>query len=341
MLIPIDLGKDSYDIVFQKGGMEQAANLLNLNRHVLIVTDDGVPAQFSAMIARQCKEPTVVCFPSGEDSKSFDSFRHLLSTMLANGFGRSDCVVAVGGGVMGDLAGYAAASYMRGVDFYNIPTTVLSQVDSSIGGKTAINLDGIKNVVGAFYQPKRVLIDVQALITLPDRQIANGLAEALKMAVTFDESLVELFEKGRLEANLEEIIERSLRIKKRVVEQDEKEKGVRKALNFGHTLGHGIESQHDSNGLYHGECVALGMIPMCSEPVRSRLIPILRSLRLPTGFSLDPDAVMRAVEHDKKADGNLVTAVVAETMGAFELRRMSMDELRRRLVTLPAKEEEI
>ena len=268
-VIPMALpGKDGYDIILERGCLRRAGELLDLDRKVFIVTDDGVPAAYAQTVAAACREAAVETLPQGEGSKNMDSFRRILSRMLAFGMTRGDCVAAVGGGVMGDMAGFAAACYMRGIDFYNIPTTVLSQVDSSIGGKTAIDLDGIKNAVGAFYQPRRVLIDPEVLDTLPDRQVANGLAEAVKMALCFDEEGFRAFERGVDRKNPDGIIEAALRIKKRVVEEDEKEHGLRRALNFGHTLGHGIESMHAENGLLHGECVALGMIPMCSVPVR-------------------------------------------------------------------------
>ena len=177
--ITLSLGADSYDIVLESGCLQQAGDLLNLNRKVLVVTDSGVPESYADTVAAASLAAEVVRIPQGEASKNFDHFRMLLRRMLAFGMGRGDCVVAVGGGVVGDMSGFAAACYMRGIDFYNIPTTVLSQVDSSIGGKTAIDLDGIKNVVGAFYQPRRVLIDPITLSTLSRRQIANGRAVAV------------------------------------------------------------------------------------------------------------------------------------------------------------------
>ena len=216
---------------------------------------------------------------------------------------------------------------MRGIDFYNIPTTVLSQVDSSIGGKTAVNLDGIKNIVGAFYQPKRVLVDLDLLFTLPERQISNGLAEAVKMSLTSDAELFELFEKGNITDNMDEIITRSLMIKKNVVEQDEKEQGLRKILNFGHTIGHGVESFEHLNGLYHGECVALGMIPMVSDELRPRLINVLESLNLPTSVELNADEVYKAMTHDKKGEGETVTVTTVSSPGSFEMKKVRFSEL--------------
>ena len=319
MTIHMNLGRDSYDILVERGLLSKAGQYLNLNRRVLVVTDTGVPSVYAKTIAGQCKESVICTVEMGEDSKSLDTFSHLLQTMLEHDFSRKDCVVAVGGGVVGDLSGFAASSYMRGVDFYNIPTTLLSQIDSYIGGKTAINFCGVKNIVGAFYQPKKVLIDPDLLKTLPPRQIANGLAEAIKMSLTSDRKLFELFETQEIESNLEEIILRSLHIKKEVVELDEKESGLRKILNFGHTVGHGIESASE---LYHGECVALGMIPMCSEELRPRVVEVLKKCSLYRSLQYDWDRITESAFHDKKADGDTVTVTTVKEPGSFELKTM-------------------
>ena len=194
MTIHMNLGEDSYDIIVERGALAKANEYLNLNRRVLVVTDSGVPSEYASAVAAQCKESVICTVESGEGSKSLETFGKLLKAMLDNGFSRKDCVVAVGGGVVGDLSGFVASAYMRGIDFYNIPTTLLSQIDSSIGGKTAINLVGVKNIVGAFYQPKRVIIDPELLKTLSPRQISSGLAEAVKMALTSDKELFDIFE---------------------------------------------------------------------------------------------------------------------------------------------------
>ena len=327
MNIPVNLGPDSYHVVIEPGCLDRAGELLDLNRRVMIVTDDGVPEAYAKTLAAQCQSPCIHRVPAGEDSKSLRALEGILSHMLREGFTRSDCVAAVGGGVTGDLAGFAAACYMRGVDFYNLPTTVLSQVDSSVGGKTAVNLDGIKNIVGAFYQPRRVLIDVNTLNTLPPRQVSAGLAEAVKMALTCDEELFRLFETGRPEQQLQQIIARSVAIKGRVVEQDEKEQGLRKILNFGHTIGHGIESV---TGLYHGECVALGMLPMCSETVRARLIAVMEKAGLPTSVEFDREAVWQAMQHDKKFSAGLADIVTVDEIGAGRIQRVSLEALKAR-----------
>lgn len=326
MILSMNLGANSYDIIIEHGSLHKAAEYLNLNRKILVVTDDGVPTEYADTIAAQCKTAVKVIVPQGEDSKGFPTFEKLCKTMLASGFTRTDAVVAVGGGVVGDLSGFAAASFMRGIDFYNIPTTLLSEVDSSIGGKTAINLGGVKNIIGAFHQPKRVLIDPDVLKTLPKRQIANGLAEAIKMAATFDSELFRFIETEDVTENLDTIIERSLEIKKMVVEQDEKESGLRRVLNFGHTIGHGIESYEELHGLYHGECVALGMIPMCSGKVRERIISVLKKVGLPTDLDFDADRVYEAVTHDKKADGDQIRVIYTPEIGKYEMKKVFLSD---------------
>lgn len=306
-------------ILVERGILAHAGQHLHLNRRVLVVTDSGVPAEYAQTVAAQCKEAVIYTIAQGEASKSLEVFGRLLQTMLDHGFSRKDCVVAVGGGVVGDLAGFAASAYMRGIDFYNIPTTLLSQIDSSIGGKTAVNIGGVKNIVGAFYQPKKVLIDPDLLGTLPPRQIANGLAEAIKMALTCDKELFALLENEPIEEHLDDIIIRSLRIKQSVVEQDEKEAGLRRVLNFGHTIGHGIEVSTD---LYHGECVALGMLPMCGDAIRHRVVDVLKKCGLYRTMEYDWDAIAKAAFHDKKADGDMVTVITVSEIGCFEMKTM-------------------
>ncbi len=331
MIIPVTLGDRAYDIVLEAGCLRRAGEWLSLDRKVLIVTDSGVPASYAATVAAQCREAVTVTVPCGEESKSLARFEELCRTMLAHEFTRTDCVVAVGGGVVGDLAGFAAAGYMRGIDFYNIPTTVLSQVDSSVGGKVAVNLDGVKNIVGAFHQPKRVLIDPDTLQTLDVRQIANGLSEAVKMALTFDETLFALFETDDPIENIETVIARSLELKAAVVEKDETEQGLRKVLNFGHTIGHGIESVAGLGGLYHGECVALGMLPMCSDAVRVRLLNVLEKLGLPTALDYPFERVWEALCHDKKRQGDRYTVVYVDRVGTYRLETMAADTLKKRV----------
>ena len=328
MIIRMELGEASYDIVLERGCLERAGELLNLDRKVLILTDEGVPAQYAQTVADRCREPHIYTVQQGEGSKSFAVLEAILTKMMELGFTRGDCVCSVGGGVVGDLGGFAAACYMRGIDFYNIPTTILSQVDSSIGGKTAVNLGGVKNIVGAFWQPKKVLIDPDTLDTLSDRQKSSGLAEAVKAGLIADPVLFAMFEDyaaGGAPLDLEKVIAASLMVKKKVVEEDERESGVRKILNFGHTIGHGIESV---TGLLHGECVAMGMIPMCSPAVRSRLVPVLGALHLPARVHTDPEEVYKAVLHDKKMGDGFVSIVSVDTVGSYSIQKVDPAVLR-------------
>lgn len=327
MNINVKTASGGYDIVLERGAISRLNEYLKLERKVLIVTDSGVPALYAETVAKQCKTPVILTIPQGEQSKQTDTWGLLLKTMVENNFTRTDCVVAVGGGVVGDLSGFVAACFMRGIDFYNIPTTVLSQVDSSIGGKTAVDFMGYKNLVGAFYPPKAVIIDTNTLKTLPERQVSNGLCEALKMATTLDEELFQIFENNDItDAVLDDIIYRSLLIKKAVVEEDEHESGLRKVLNFGHTLAHAVES-FNMDKYYHGECVAIGMIPMCSVAVKQRLLPILKKLNLPTLIEEKADGLIEACKHDKKAFGESITVVTVDKIGEFNFKNISFSEL--------------
>ena len=323
--IPISLGDESYDIILGCGSILLASKYLKLDRRVLIVTDDGVPPHYAKIIANQCKDATVFTIEAGEQSKNLNNFHAILELMAEKRFTRTDCIVAVGGGVVGDLAGFVAASYMRGVDFYNIPTTLLAQVDSSIGGKVAVNLGSYKNIVGAFYQPKRVIIDPELLLTLDIRQIRCGLVEALKMAATSDSALFEAFENDSHLNDIEDVILRSLLIKRRIVERDVHESGERRILNFGHTIGHAIES---TTSLLHGEAVALGMLTMCSKDVRSRILTVIGEMGLPTDVEIDADTLYEFIFRDKKADGDSITITFVTEIGKAEMRKLPIEKIR-------------
>lgn len=334
MVLSVSPGGKDYDVTIEAGCMAKASGLLDLDRKCLVVTDDGVPAGYAAKIAAQCKEPLQITVPRGEGSKSMAMLEKLLTMMLDAGFSRSDCVVAVGGGMPGDLAGFAAATYMRGIDFYNIPTTLLSQADSSIGGKTAVNLGGVKNIAGAFHQPRAVLIDTDTLETLSERQRAAGLAEIIKAGLIAYAGLFGYIEEHKARAeemDMTVVIEAALRVKKRVVEEDELEGGIRRILNFGHTIGHGIES---AKGMLHGECVAAGMLPMCAPKVRERLKPMLESAGLPVSAVCDPGAVFDAVMHDKKIRGGVISTVYVPEPGRAEIVQMEAGELRSRIESI-------
>lgn len=320
-----DLG---YEIILSRGALTRISDYFDLNRNVMIITDSGVPTIYGRKIAEQCRHVSVFTLPCGEASKSISCLRQLLEEMLRFGLTRQDCVVAVGGGMVGDLTGLAAALYMRGIDFYNVPTTLLAQVDSAIGGKTAVNLDGVKNAAGAFYRPKAVLIDPALLKTLYPRQLSAGMAEVVKMALICDAELFSLIETNAI-SRLDELIGRSLQIKAKIVAADETEHGLRRVLNFGHTIGHAIEATHPE--LLHGECVALGMLPMCSPSVRDRLKPVLQKLELPTSCVLDRPAIYGVLSHDKKSTANGITVTEVVEVGHYNMRQVSPEELMARL----------
>ena len=321
--LTMNLGPRSYDIILKRGALENLYQFARLDRRVAIVTDSGVPEASARRVADQCRDARIITVPPGEASKSLKILETVLRQMLDFGMGRGDLVVAVGGGVVGDLAGFAASIYMRGVDFINCPTTTLSMIDSSIGGKTAVDLGDTKNIVGTFWQPKLVIVDPDTLSTLPQRHFVNGLAEAVKAALLADPELFSIFEQGDVDARIDEIIYRCLRFKKNIVEQDETEQGMRKALNFGHTLGHGIEAVRGikgrrTTGLYHGECVALGMLPMIeSKTLQKRVRAVYRRLGLPLRASYDKQKVLAEMLHDKKAQAGQITLIKVPGLGCW------------------------
>ena len=327
----VNLGERSYPITVGHDLINSANEYFDLDRKVFIITDSGVPCRYAEALRSVCKPATVYTVAEGEGSKSLSTLEAVLTAMADAELGRSDCVVAVGGGVVGDLGGFAASVYMRGIDFYNVPTTLLSQVDSSIGGKTAVNLGGIKNIVGAFKQPKGVIVDTDTLKTLPERHLMNGLAEAIKMATTSDAELfakMESLDKADIYNNIEEIIVGALKIKKHVVENDECENGLRKILNFGHTLGHGIEADAGLGTLYHGECVAIGMIPVAFGESQTRLLNVLKKFGLPTEYQGNIDSALRYVIHDKKCSGGVISVIVSEKIGTHAIKSMSVEEFK-------------
>lgn len=330
-VLPVNTAGGAYEVAVCRGGLYRLGEIWELDRQVMIVTDSGVPSEYAKAARAQCKNAFIVTLPEGEATKSTDSLILLWEKMAQAKMTRADAVMAVGGGVVGDLCGFAAATYMRGIDFYNVPTTVLSQVDSSVGGKTAVDFKGYKNIVGAFWQPRGVMLDADTLATLPDRQVANGLAEAVKMAVTFDSNLFSFIEaavlRGETAQVLEEIIKGAVSIKIKVVEQDEREAGLRKVLNFGHTLAHALESRCSFEELYHGECVALGMLPMCEPSVRERLSAVLEAAGLPTRFPCDIRTLAEAASHDKKMTGKGISCITCSRIGEYEIRTVSAEKL--------------
>lgn len=330
MEIRVELKERSYPIILERGILKECSKWIKTDRKVMILSDEGVPNELQQLVLAQFSKGFLKVVQQGESSKSFECWQECQRELLHHQFSRKDCIIALGGGVIGDLGGFVASTYMRGIDFINIPTTTLSQIDSSIGGKTAINVDGIKNCVGTFYQPKLVLIDPDVLKTLPVRHYMNGLVEALKAGLIYDSSLFELFEKGEFEKNIETILYKALLVKKDVVEKDEKETGLRKILNFGHTIGHGIESYYHLHDLYHGEAVALGMIPFIrNEELKQRTLEIYKKMNIRSEIDYDKEAVYQFICSDKKADGDQITTIQISEAGKAEMIRMPMKELRK------------
>ena len=331
MKLTINCKTYSYDVIIQRNIFNNVSEYLSLQRKVLILTDDGVPSEYVLKVSSQCLNPIIVTVKQGEQSKNIDNYQLVMKTLIEHGFTRTDCLVSIGGGVVGDLGGFISSTYMRGIDFYNIPTTLLSQVDSSIGGKTAIDYNGIKNIIGSFYTPKCVLIDPNTLKTLDKRQLHAGLVEAIKMACTCSSSLFEIISKSKnLENDIDEIIFQSLQIKQKIVEEDLQEKGLRRVLNFGHTLGHIIESASNYN-LLHGECVGIGMLSFSSDKARKQIKKLLKKYNLPTSYDLSLKDIEDYLIHDKKKTGDYIWIVSVENIGSYELKKIKIDELYNKL----------
>ncbi len=328
MKLHMQTASAEYDIIIERGVINRIADHINVNRKVLILTDQNIPSKWVEMVSAQCPNCLVYKVPGGEDSKSMKVFEEVLRACLEFHMGRKDLMIALGGGVIGDLCGFVAASYMRGIDFMSIPTTTLSQIDSSIGGKTAINLGKVKNIVGAFHQPKLVLVDLDTLSTLPERHVKNGLVEAIKAGLIRDPKLFAIFEQEDYMDHLEEIIYRSLCMKRDVVSQDEKENGLRKILNFGHTIGHGIEAYYNLETYYHGESVAMGMFYFLEkEEVKARLQAICDRMRLPTKAPIDVQKVYELTTMDKKASGGTISTIWVDEIGTALVKDIPQEEI--------------
>ena len=331
MKLEVKTSSKSYPIHIQRGILSHIHEYVE-NQHVFIITDEGVPLEHQEKLHQQFPDAKLYVAPEGESAKSFAVMEDIQKEMLKDDMSRKDLVIALGGGVVSDLAGFVAASYMRGISYINIPTTTLSQIDSSIGGKTAINLAGRKNSIGAFWQPDAVFIDMDVLKTLPSRHFYNGLAEAIKTGLILDKELFELFEKEEIEDCLDEVIIRSLECKKKIVEEDEREENVRKLLNFGHSIGHAYESYYDMESYYHGECVAMGMMTILeNEEIKNRLQKVLEKMQLPVSCDVDPEKIYEIMKNDKKANHDGITIVQVDEIGKGHLEEWSWEDVRRKL----------
>lgn len=332
MEIEVKTKDRNYIVYLQRGILSSASSLIGRQGHVFLISDDGVPQKWRDLLQRQYPDASMYVFANGEASKNFTTLQQILKAMQEAHCSRKDTIIALGGGVVGDMAGFASAIYMRGIRYINIPTTSLSQIDSSIGGKTAIDFNGVKNSVGAFWQPDMVLVDPDTLATLTPRHYHNGLAEAVKEGLIRDPELFSIFEKEDWQDHIEEIIRRCLIMKRDIVEQDEKETGERKLLNFGHTFGHAYESYFGMNGYYHGECVGLGMMTVLNDPsIKERLRKVLERLQLPISCKADPQKIYELMLQDKKADHDHITMIQVDEIGKGYLEDWSLAQVKERL----------
>ena len=321
-----------------------------------IVTDSNVEKLYGAQVKDALEKsgfaPVVISVPPGESSKSLATLELLYDRMTAAGLDRASTLFALGGGVVGDLAGFAAATFLRGVPLVQIPTTVVAQVDSALGGKTGINHRHAKNLIGAFYQPRLIVADVATLATLPAREFREGLAEVLKYGAIMDAPMIADLERDldailarKLEL-LEAVVARSLAHKAAVVSADEREDGLRKTLNFGHTIGHAIEASSGYGNYFHGEAVAIGMVAasrLSSAYVgfpaadASRLTRLLERAGLPIAMPPDwrSDEFLRALSLDKKRAAGAIEFILLDRLGHALTRSLSLDEIVRPLTTVP------
>lgn len=273
-------------------------------------------------------------YPHGEQSKTAQTYFSLLNALAENGLTRADCIAALGGGVTGDLAGFAAATYQRGIGYVQVPTTLLAAVDSSVGGKTAIDLPAGKNMAGAFYQPSLVLCDHDTLKTLPESVFTDGCAEVIKYGVIWSRDLFDQL-KQPIRPQLETVIAQCVTIKRDIVQQDEFDTGMRGLLNFGHTIGHAVEKCSNFN-VSHGGAVAIGMALItkaaylagnCGKDCVNEVFALLRQYGLPTTTGLAPDALLSAMRGDKKREGNRITLVLPEKIGRCRLEKLPVEEM--------------
>lgn len=343
--VPVTLGSRSYQIAVGSGLLKQLGALcdeLLLSRRVMIVTNPAVGRLYGAKAAASLRragfqvETTEI--PAGERAKSLRQAAGLYQAFLHNRMDRRSAVVALGGGVIGDLAGYAAATFLRGLPLVQVPTTLLAQVDSSVGGKVAVNLPAGKNLVGAFYQPSLVVADVLTLQSLPPRQMRAGLAEVVKYGMIVDRELfayVETHLDSILRAEeepLAHLVTRSCAIKAQVVEQDEREEGMRAILNFGHTVGHALETAAGYQRLLHGEAIAIGMMVaimlsvkrgLCEREELDRLRTLLIRIGLPIRASVNPSSLLQTIRYDKKVRNRMIYFVLTKGIGHAMLAAIS------------------
>ncbi|MBP9477375.1 MAG: 3-dehydroquinate synthase [Sebaldella sp.] len=341
----VNLGKDSYDIIFEKNLLEKLSDYIKTiynGNKLFIITDTNVEKYYKKTLESALKEYdyTFYILEAGEKSKNLENVSKIYKELINSSISRDDLIVAFGGGVVGDIAGFAAATYLRGVPFIQIPTTLLSQVDSSVGGKVGVDLPEGKNLVGAFNQPKIVLIDTEVLKTLTDRYFFDGLAEVVKYGCIYDEKLFSLLEglKTRQEVmeKIEEILYNSCNIKRIVVEEDEKEHGLRMILNFGHTVGHGVEQYYNYEKYTHGEAVSVGMVKILEigEKLKitelgttNRVIKLLNQFNLPISAEYEEEKLVDIMKRDKKNKQGELSFILVKKLGENEILKINQNNL--------------
>lgn len=347
--LPILLNKKPcYDIIFSKSFEELAEELQELGaekKRLCIVTDSNVDKLYGNelfdFLNGKCMKAVKYVFPAGEENKTLDNVKAIYQFLIEEGFDRKDMLVALGGGVTGDMTGFVAATYLRGMDFIQIPTTLLAQADSSIGGKTGVDFDGYKNMVGAFKMPRLVYMNLSLLKTLDDRQFFSGFAEIMKQGLIKDSIFYEWLIENMYEIcerdldTLEEMIMRSCSVKKLVVEKDPTEQGDRALLNFGHTIGHAIEKAKNFE-LYHGECVALGCVAAAYISWKKELLTMeeyyeIRDMFVPFYLpisvdNINPEEVLRLTKSDKKMEGGNIKFVLLKKIGKAVIDSSVTDE---------------
>lgn len=332
----------TYDIIIDKNILDKSGEFIKSVKPMgkcAVITDDNVDRLYGDRVLNSLKSADIEAqkfvFPHGESSKNHSTLLKIYDFLAENGFTRSDYIAALGGGVVGDTAGFAAATYMRGIDFVQIPTTVVAQSDSSVGGKTAVDISAGKNLVGAFHQPRLVIADTETLSTLTPEFFADGMAEVIKHGMIQSRGLFDLLSNGDVKSNLVEIMKQNVSIKGKVVENDECEKHERMLLNFGHTLGHALEKYYNFAGLTHGYAVAVGMSMfthiaerrgMCKPGVADMLDALLTKCGLPLTDPAPKDELFKLSLGDKKHLASGMNIVICSDIGKSEIVEMSVDE---------------
>ncbi len=327
--VPIP-GKE-YDVIIEQNLLSHIDDFIDSTREIVIITDDNIPQQYLHTIQPLLHNPLVLFVPEGESSKSMDMVKFLIDQLLENNITRKSLLIALGGGVIGDLTGFVASIYMRGVDYIQIPTTLLSQIDSSVGGKTGVNASMMKNAIGAFKQPLAVLIDSTTLKTLDSRQLNSGISEMIKYGLIASKSLYEALLNSNIWDEIDQYIAQCITIKRDIVLKDEYDNGIRQILNYGHTIGHAIE-QYSKYDLLHGEAIAIGMLKMAkTKAFYSSLLTMLKKYNLPTEYEYDKDAIFNLILTDKKASKTSLNIIIVDEVGNGYIKTINILEIKSKL----------